>query len=215
MLIATTSAALTQASVHNIAIVNEKFAEAESKNKKLKEENINLKVVMNKKWKMEDHLNSLKESILIEQGFLHDVKTKCFAEVQKMGDMLKALEKHLEVATQIHQSMESLQVKIEELEEWRSSEKNVLDGLLALKSYDIRPHNLATHECQEIASKFEEKVKQSIAGIMKIYTRNVQEMQRNVQCLEIDLQQEQPMPLYSRGLRTNMRLLRQRFERRT
>ena len=70
---------------------------------------------------MDDHLNSLKESILIEQEFLHDVKIKCFAEVQKMFDMLKDLEKHLEVASQIHQSMESLQVKIEELEEWRSS----------------------------------------------------------------------------------------------
>ena len=28
---------------------------------------------------------------------------------------------------------------------------------------------------------------------MKIYTSNIQEMQRNVQCLEINLQQEKPM----------------------
>ena len=76
-----------------------------------------------------------------------------------MVDMLKDLEKHLEVASQIHWSMESLQVKIEELEEWRISEKNVHDGLPTLKSYDIRIHTLATHECQEFASKFEEKVK--------------------------------------------------------
>ena len=76
-----------------------------------------------------------------------------------MVDMLKDLEKHLEVASQIHRSMESLQVKIEELEEHRSSYKNVLDDLLELKSYDIRLHTLATHEFQELASKFEEKVK--------------------------------------------------------
>ena len=116
-----------------------------------------------------------------------------FCKSTEDGDMLKALEKHLEVASQIHRSMESLQVKIEELEEWRSSEKNVLDGLPALKSYDIRLLTLATHECQELSSKFEERVKQSIVEIMKIYTSNIQEMKRNVQLLEIDLQQEQPM----------------------
>ena len=76
---------------------------------------------MNKKWKEHDHLNSLKDSILIEHEFLDDAKTKCFAKVQNMVDMLKALEKNLEVASQIHRSMEYLQVKIEELEEWRSS----------------------------------------------------------------------------------------------
>jgi predicted RNase H-like nuclease (RuvC/YqgF family) len=164
------------------------LVEVESKNKKTEQENINLKVEVNKKRKVDDHLNSFKESILIEQEILHDAKTECFAKVQKMIDMLKALENHLEVASQIHRSMESLQVKIEELEEWRSSKKNVLDGLPSLKSYDIRLHTLDTHECQELASKFEEKVKPSIVGIMKIYTSNIQEMQRNVQWVEIDLQ---------------------------
>ena len=75
---------------------------------------------MNKKQKLDDHLNSLTKGILIEKDFLHDAKTECFAEVQKMVDMLKSLEKHLEVASQIHRNMESLNVKIEELEEWRS-----------------------------------------------------------------------------------------------
>ena len=53
MLIATTFAALTQASVHNISILNENLAEAESKNKKLEEERINLKARVNKKWKVD------------------------------------------------------------------------------------------------------------------------------------------------------------------
>ena len=96
---------------------------------------------------------------MIEHEILHDAKTECFAEVQNMIDMLKAFEKNLEVAFQIHRSMESLQVKIEELDEWWSSEKNVLDGLPTLKPYDITLHTLATHEFQELASKFEEKVK--------------------------------------------------------
>ena len=68
---------------------------------------------MNKKRKVDDHLNSVKESISIEQEFLHDTKTNCFAKVQNKVDMLKTLEKHLEVASQIHRSMVSLQVKIE------------------------------------------------------------------------------------------------------
>ena len=43
-----------------------------------------------------------------------------------MVDMLKGLGKYLEVVSQIHQSMESLHVKIEELEESRSSERMFL-----------------------------------------------------------------------------------------
>ena len=35
--------------------------------------------------------------------------------------MLISLEMHLEASSQIHRSMESLQAKIEELEEWRNS----------------------------------------------------------------------------------------------
>ena len=78
MLIATTSIALTQASVHNISILNEKLAEAKSKNNKLEEENIDLNTKVNKMKKVDDHLNSLKESILIEQEVLHDANTECF-----------------------------------------------------------------------------------------------------------------------------------------
>ena len=71
MLISKTSISLTQASGYNISILNGKLVEEESKNKKLEEENINLKVDVNKKKKVNDHLNSIKESILIEQEFLH------------------------------------------------------------------------------------------------------------------------------------------------
>jgi hypothetical protein len=62
----------------------------------------------------------------------------------------KTLEKHLEIVSQI---------KIKELDKWRNMEKNVPSILPPVKSYDIRLHTLSTNECQEIASKFEEKAR--------------------------------------------------------
>jgi hypothetical protein len=37
--------------------------------------------------------------------------------------------------------------------------KSVSSGLPTIKSYDIRLHTLAINECQEMASKFEERDK--------------------------------------------------------
>ena len=90
--------------------------------------------------------------------------------------------------------MESLWEKVEELEKWRNMKKNILGGLPIIKSYDIILHTLATNECQELASKFEEKVKQSLAGIMKVYIDNVQDLQKDIQWPEINLQDQQPVP---------------------
>ena len=53
--------------------------------------------------------------------------------------------------------MESLWIKVEELDKWRNMEKTVPSGLLGIKGYDIRLHTLATNECQELASMFVEK----------------------------------------------------------
>lgn len=60
MHIATSSTSLTQDSFHNISMLNENLTESKSKNKKLEEDDINLNVEMNKKRKVDDHLNSLK-----------------------------------------------------------------------------------------------------------------------------------------------------------
>ena len=57
--------------------------------------------------------------------------------------------------------MKYFQAKIEEPGEWKNLEKNVPGGLSVIKAYDIKLHTLATNECQEIASKFEEKEKHS------------------------------------------------------
>ena len=83
-----------------------------------------------------------------------------------MTKNVKALEKHLEIVCQINLKMESLQVKIEELDKWRNTEKKFPSSLPAVKSYDIRFHTLAMNECQELASKFEEKARQSLVGMM-------------------------------------------------
>ena len=76
-----------------------------------------------------------------------------------MAKNAKALEKHLDIVSQINSKMEYLQAKIEDLEKWRNMDKNVPSLLLAVKAYDIRLHILATNECQELASKFKENVR--------------------------------------------------------
>ena len=75
--------------------------------------------------------------------------------------------------SQINLKMESLQVKIEELERWRKMEKSVPSSLPVVKTYDIRMHALAMKECQELASKFEEKARQNLAGMMELLEINL------------------------------------------
>ena len=90
--------------------------------------------------------------------------------------------------------MESLQIKVEDMERWRKMEKNVPSGLPGIKAYDIRLHTLATNECQEIASKFEEMVKKSLVGMMNVYDKSIQHIQKYLQWPEINFQNENPIP---------------------
>ena len=46
--------------------------------------------------------------------------------------------------------------------------ENVPSSLPVVKSYDIKLHALASNECQELASKFEEKARQSLAGMKDV-----------------------------------------------
>ena len=69
--------------------------------------------------------------------------------------------------------MESLQVKIGELDRWRSIEKSVLSRILAVKTYDIRLHTLAMSECQELDSKFEEKARKNLSRMTKLYEKSM------------------------------------------
>ena len=76
--------------------------------------------------------------------------------------------------------MESLQVKIEELDRWRSIEKNVPSSLPVIKTYDISLHTLATSECQGLASIFEERARQNLAGMMELYEKSIYDIQRYI-----------------------------------
>ena len=97
-----------------------------------------------------------------------------------MVEKIKSLEKHLEIVSQINLNMESLQVKIEELHRWRNMEKSFPRSLLAVKTYDIMLHTLATNESQELASKFEEKARKNLAQMMELYAKSINDVQRYI-----------------------------------
>ena len=68
--------------------------------------------------------------------------------------------------------MRHLEEKIIELEEWRSTEKNIPSSLQIIKSYDIIVHSMATTECQDLASRFDENSRKNLAGMMDLYERS-------------------------------------------
>ena len=111
-----------------------------------------------------------------------------------MVDKIKSLEKHLEITSQINQKMESLQIKVGELDRWRNIEKIVPIGLRGIKYYDIRLHTLATNECEELASKFEQKVKQILVGMMNVYGKSIQDIRKYLQWPKVNFQYEHPIP---------------------
>jgi hypothetical protein len=68
--------------------------------------------------------------------------------------------------------------------------KGVPSGCPAVKDYDIRLHTLATNECQELASKFKERARKSLVGIMDVYIKFVQDVQRYLQWPDINFRDE-------------------------
>ena len=70
--------------------------------------------------------------------------------------------------------------------------KNTPSVLPAVKAYDIKLHTLTTNECQELASKFEERVRQSLEGMINVYDKSVQDVHRYIQWPEINLKDEHP-----------------------
>ena len=110
-----------------------------------------------------------------------------------MEEKVKALDKHLEIVSQTNLKMKSLQAKIEDLVKWRNMEKHVPNSFPVVKAYDIRLHTLATNECQELASKFEEKSRQSPVGMMDVYDKSTYDVQRYLQWPEINFRDEHPI----------------------
>ena len=72
-------------------------------------------------------------------------------------------------------------------------EKSVPRSLPTAKTYDIRLRTLSMRECQEIASKFEEKVRQSLARMRDVYEKLVYDVQRYLQWPEINFRDEHPV----------------------
>ena len=84
----------------------------------------------------------------------------------------KSIKKNLKNVSQTYQRMRDLQEKIIELEEWRSTEKNIPSSLPIIKRYDIMAHLMDTTECQALASKFEKNARKNLSGMMDLYERS-------------------------------------------
>jgi predicted P-loop ATPase/GTPase len=89
--VATASAELSQANVHNINVLSEKLSQAEIDNHKLKEEITNLKAEIHKRRKVDDETTPLRETILDQHAKLYDVRMECFDKVKKMADKVKMI----------------------------------------------------------------------------------------------------------------------------
>ena len=170
--VATASAALSQATIHNINVLSEKLSQAETDNHKLKEEVISLKAKIHKQRKVDDKTTPLREAILDQHANFYDVRMECFDKVKKMADKVKMIEKHLDIVSQTHRKMRDLQEKIIELDEWRSTKRDIPNSLPSVKSYDITVYSMATEECQDLASRFEENARKDLAGMMNLYEKN-------------------------------------------
>ena len=59
---------------------------------------------------MECDTTLLQASILEQQDKLYDVKMECFAEIKKIVDKVKMVEKHLEIVSQTYQSTHKLKI---------------------------------------------------------------------------------------------------------
>ena len=137
IIVATTSAALSQAIAHNVTMLSEKLSQVESDKSKLQSEIISLREKVNKRRKVECETTPLRATILEQQEKLYDVKMECFNEVKKMTNKVKSIKKHLEIVSQTCQRMRDLQAKIVQLEEWRSTEAS--RNCLLDMSKDERP----------------------------------------------------------------------------
>ena len=194
IIVATTLAALSHVIAYNVTLLSENLSQTESDNEKLKNEIISLKAKVNKRRKVESDTTPLQASILEQQEKLYDVKMECFNEIKKMADKVKMIEKHLEIVSQIYQRMRDLQAKIVELEEWRSTKKNIPSSIPMIKSYDITVHSMATKECKDLASRFEENSRKYFTGMMDLYEKYISDIQRYMHWLEVNFEDEHPVP---------------------
>ena len=91
--------------------------------------------------------------------------------------------------------MRNLQEKIIKLDGWRSTEKNIPNSLPSFKSYDITVYSMATEECQDLDSQFEENSRKDLAGMMDLYEKTTYDIQMYIQWPEINFREEHPISI--------------------
>ena len=154
-----------------------------------------LREEMHKRRKVEDETIPLRATILVQQEKLYDIKMECFDKVKKMADKVKMIKKHLDIVSQTHQRMRNLKEKIIELDGWRSTEKNIPSSLPLVKSYDITMYSMATKECQDLASRFEENARKDLVGMMDLYEKSTYDKQKYIKWPEINFEEDHPFPI--------------------
>jgi hypothetical protein len=91
--------------------------------------------------------------------------------------------------------MRNLQEKIIELDEWRSTEKDIPSSLPLVKSYDITVSSMAIEECKDLDSWFEENARKDLAGMMDLYEKSTYDIQRYIQWPEINFEEDHLVPI--------------------
>jgi vacuolar-type H+-ATPase subunit I/STV1 len=161
-------------------MLSDKLSQEESDNNGLKDKVLSLKAEIRKRKKVEDGTTPLRATIMDQQEKLFDIKMECFHAIKKMTNKVNSIKKHLEIVSQTHQRMRDLQDKIIELEEWRSIEKKIHSSLPTIKGYDIIVYSIATEECQDLASRFEENARKDLAGMVDLYEKSTYDIQRYI-----------------------------------
>ena len=154
MLVATTLATLSQANILNISLLNEIKTEVELEKKKLHDEITSLKTEMKKRKKVAQSFDSIQRKNLGRTRAFTWWKSWMFCKGTEDGRYNKSFRK-------------ASRECISSLSEW---------GILADKDWGTRKMEKYREPCSMWYSNFEEKVKQSVAGIMKVCTKNVQDM---------------------------------------
>ena len=54
---------------------------------------------------------------------------------------------------------------------------------------------MATEECQDLASRFEENAIKDLAGMMDLYEKTTYDIQRHIQWAEINFKENYPVPI--------------------
>jgi hypothetical protein len=73
--------------------------------------------------------------------------------------------------------------------------RDIPNSLPSIKSYDITIYSMATKECQDLASWFEENARKDLVGMMDLYEKTTYDIQRDIQWPEINFKENHPVPI--------------------